>query len=403
MTEPSKTPRTDSDPLSDDDLDRLEHDWTKDVTWHNAEARLMATVRKLQRSLSDATSDLDNARENWNGFIDPINTFCTGEPDFVIRHEGGPREAAQNVIDFIKARGDYAEKLAALVDRALTMMMAAGYKVSPHDPDHNNPLVAWMADARAALRTENKAVPTRAKPPCPGCESLCLECPQHDEAAQSVPAIFHDLRVRIWNRIAPDTISIRFQRPITDAEAERFSRAFVALLTPEPGAARALVNEQAEDEGLWFEAVHASEAHLQRALRDLHAAVERECPSLFSGRWIPVGERMPPQVWPTVWSFPDDRQILARNSGGYMACVTALYRAMGGVICGDDATSEETEYRIGDVTHWMELPADPDRNCDSQVPVRCDGRDINKCPNPTQCEIEGKCLAEVNVKGNTNG
>lgn len=175
--------------------------------------------------------------------------------------------------------GDYAEKLAALVDRALTMMMAAGYKVSPHDPDHNNPLVAWMADARAALRTENKAVPTRAKPPCPGCESLCLECPQHDEAAQSVPAIFHDLRVRIWNRIAPDTISIRFQRPITDAEAERFSRAFVALLTPEPGAARALVNEQAEDEGLWFEAVHASEAHLQRALRDLHAAVERECPS----------------------------------------------------------------------------------------------------------------------------
>ena len=35
-----------------------------------------------------------------------------------------------------------------------------------------------------------------------------------------------------------------------------------------------LVNRQAEDEGLWFEAVTAPEAHLQAALRKLHAAVE---------------------------------------------------------------------------------------------------------------------------------
>lgn len=39
----------------------------------------------------------------------------------------------------------------------------------------------------------------------------------------------------------------------------------------------------------------------------------------------------------------------------------------------------------------------------SQVPVRCDGRDINKCPNPTQCEIEGKCLVESNVSGGDRG
>lgn len=64
MTEPSKTPRTDSDPLSDDDLDRLEHDWTKDVTWHNAEARLMATVRKLQRSLSEVTQRAERAEQD---------------------------------------------------------------------------------------------------------------------------------------------------------------------------------------------------------------------------------------------------------------------------------------------------------------------------------------------------
>ena len=36
----------------------------------------------------------------------------------------------------------------------------------------------------------------------------------------------------------------------------------------------AVVLEQAEDEGLWFEAELASESYLQAALRRLHAAVE---------------------------------------------------------------------------------------------------------------------------------
>jgi Family of unknown function (DUF6085) len=36
----------------------------------------------------------------------------------------------------------------------------------------------------------------------------------------------------------------------------------------------ALVNEQAEDEGLWFMAMTAPEAYLQQELRRLHAAVE---------------------------------------------------------------------------------------------------------------------------------
>lgn len=36
-----------------------------------------------------------------------------------------------------------------------------------------------------------------------------------------------------------------------------------------------LVTEQAYDEGLWFEARTAPEAHLQAALRQLHAAIER--------------------------------------------------------------------------------------------------------------------------------
>ena len=38
----------------------------------------------------------------------------------------------------------------------------------------------------------------------------------------------------------------------------------------------ALVNKQAEDEGLWFEARTAPEAYLQRELRKLHALIEQE-------------------------------------------------------------------------------------------------------------------------------
>ena len=36
--------------------------------------------------------------------------------------------------------------------------------------------------------------------------------------------------------------------------------------------------EQAEDEGLWFQPVYASEAYLQAALRRLTAAVEGKSP-----------------------------------------------------------------------------------------------------------------------------
>lgn len=37
---------------------------------------------------------------------------------------------------------------------------------------------------------------------------------------------------------------------------------------------RRLVDEQAEDEDLWFNAVMASESYLQQELRRLHAAIE---------------------------------------------------------------------------------------------------------------------------------
>lgn len=44
---------------------------------------------------------------------------------------------------------------------------------------------------------------------------------------------------------------------------------------------RRIVDEQAEDEGLWFQAQTAPEAYLQRALRRLHAAVEGDLKTLY--------------------------------------------------------------------------------------------------------------------------
>ena len=41
---------------------------------------------------------------------------------------------------------------------------------------------------------------------------------------------------------------------------------------------RTITDRQAEDEGLWFEAVTAPEAYLQQELRKLHSAVEALLP-----------------------------------------------------------------------------------------------------------------------------
>ena len=38
-----------------------------------------------------------------------------------------------------------------LIDRAYKMMEMAGYRVAAHDPAYNNPIIAWMADARVFL------------------------------------------------------------------------------------------------------------------------------------------------------------------------------------------------------------------------------------------------------------
>ena len=52
-------------------------------------------------------------------------------------------------------------------------------------------------------------------------------------------------------------------------------RAEVQALRASLTAIRAMVNQQAEDEGLWFIHVTASEAYLQQELRSLHDRIER--------------------------------------------------------------------------------------------------------------------------------
>ena len=61
-------------------------------------------------------------------------------------------------------------------------------------------------------------------------------------------------------------------------ELERVNAAITALRAAlaQPSISQQVVDEQAEDEGLWFRAETAAEAYLQQELRRLHAAVEGE-------------------------------------------------------------------------------------------------------------------------------
>lgn len=51
---------------------------------------------------------------------------------------------------------------------------------------------------------------------------------------------------------------------------------YIEFLRTRLARLRALVDEQAEDDGLWFIARTAPEAYLQQELRRLHAAVEAQ-------------------------------------------------------------------------------------------------------------------------------
>lgn len=56
----------------------------------------------------------------------------------------------------------------------------------------------------------------------------------------------------------------------------------IADLESRLSAIQAVVDEQAEDDGLWFHAQYITEDHLQRELRRLHRVIERAALSLRS-------------------------------------------------------------------------------------------------------------------------
>ena len=62
--------------------------------------------------------------------------------------------------------------------------------------------------------------------------------------------------------------------PDCDAAELKQLRFEVKALTAQRDKVLAVVNSQAEDEGLWFIAATASEAYLQQELRKLHAVIE---------------------------------------------------------------------------------------------------------------------------------
>ncbi len=107
-----------------------------------------------------------------------------------------------------------------------------------------NELANVLDEARAALAS------TDSKPP----EPVAWRDPTNTEPGQSVT--FDRKRAEKWPHI--------FKEPL------------YALASTDSKPTRALVNQQAEDEGLWFVARTAAEGYLQSALRELHQAVEDE-------------------------------------------------------------------------------------------------------------------------------
>ena len=97
---------------------------------------------------------------------------------------------------------------------------------------------------------------------------------------------------------------------------------------------RTLVDRQAEDEGLWFDAATAPEAYLQQELRRLHAAVE-------ACGWQPI-ETAP----------RDGTPVLVTGGIAYWREEKSAWFT----ITGEEYPGRRIQWPV---THWMHLPAPP--------------------------------------------
>jgi len=92
-------------------------------------------------------------------------------------------------------------------------------------------------------------------------KEIVVDALRRDQARRKNEYIKHFERQEAFERIVK---GIEMPTPMT-----------IEMEEDERQAALDIVNEQAKDEGLWFNAKYASEAYLQQELRRLHAAVER--------------------------------------------------------------------------------------------------------------------------------
>jgi hypothetical protein len=125
--------------------------------------------------------------------------------------------------------------------------------------------IAWLASEVVRTSALTKHGPDKATCENPLCRIATRARRAIEAASQGAPVAATSLA-----QPALDALPI-------DEDAERRVSALVKQRrkgAPAPTPALALVLRQAEDPALWFHATNASEAYLQRALRELHAAVE---------------------------------------------------------------------------------------------------------------------------------
>jgi hypothetical protein len=106
------------------------------------------------------------------------------------------------------------------------------------------------------------------------CPAKCLDCGlDYDQFGMDT-----QVPRAQWLTIHPDEGGLLCATCIVRRIAQRLPGAtLVHLITEVSGGSaklHAIVNAQAEDEGLWFQARTAPEAYLQQELRRLHAAIE---------------------------------------------------------------------------------------------------------------------------------
>jgi hypothetical protein len=143
-------------PTAQEMVERLQDHQNEGVTasdrYHLREAaarlieRLEADAGRMREDLNTTEKAFQRAHKTNEHYYNALY-FPGIRPCAVQNGDEAVEISAQKVGAILTRNGT----LENLVDRAYKMMGLAGYRVAEHNPEHNNPIIAWMADARAAL------------------------------------------------------------------------------------------------------------------------------------------------------------------------------------------------------------------------------------------------------------